>query len=170
MKIKSDLDIEYHDIKTIKLIHNFKLGHPNTGLSAVLKLYSILGKSFTLFQISFLSTKMKEPDWKTFFFFWFLLVLFFWRKISPQLTTASPPLFAEEAWLWANVHAHLPLVYTWDTYHSMAAKQCHVRTRDPNQWTLGRREAECANLTAAPPGRPPDWKTFKFLPSSAFHF
>ena len=25
--------------------------------------------------------------------------LFFWRKISPQLTTASPPLFAEEAWL-----------------------------------------------------------------------
>uniref|UniRef100_A0A5F5PLU3 Protein phosphatase 2 regulatory subunit Balpha n=1 Tax=Equus caballus TaxID=9796 RepID=A0A5F5PLU3_HORSE len=41
-------------------------------------------------------------------------------------------------------------VYTWDAYHSMAAKQCHVRTRDPNQRTPGRREAERANLTAAP--------------------
>ena len=34
------------------------------------------------------------------------------------------------------------------------AKQCHVRTQDPNRQTPGRREAECVNLTAAPPGRP----------------
>ena len=40
----------------------------------------------------------------------------------------------------------------WDAYHSMAAKQCHVRTRDPNQRSPGRREAERASLTAAPPG------------------
>ena len=36
----------------------------------------------------------------------------------------------------------------------MAAKQCHVRTRDPGQRTPGRREAEHVDLTAAPPGRP----------------
>ena len=35
---------------------------------------------------------------------------------------ASPPLFAEEAWPWANIHAHLPLLYTWDTYHSVACQ------------------------------------------------
>ena len=34
------------------------------------------------------------------------------------------------------------------------AKQCHVRTWDPNQWTPGYREAECGNLTAAPLGWP----------------
>uniref|UniRef100_A0A9L0SJL6 NFKB inhibitor interacting Ras like 1 n=1 Tax=Equus caballus TaxID=9796 RepID=A0A9L0SJL6_HORSE len=54
---------------------------------------------------------------------------------------------AEVAQQWAKI-------YTWDAYHSMAAKQCHVRTRDPNQRTPGRREAERANLTAAPLGRP----------------
>ena len=43
----------------------------------------------------------------------------------------------------------------WDAYHSMAfAKQCHVCAQDPNQRTPGRREAEHANLTAVPPGRP----------------
>ena len=35
------------------------------------------------------------------------------------------------------------------------AKWCHVHTQDPNQLTLGCREAEHANSTAAPPGRPP---------------
>ena len=30
------------------------------------------------------------------------------------------------------------------------AKWCHVCTRDPNWRTPGHREAECANLTAAP--------------------
>ena len=34
------------------------------------------------------------------------------------------------------------------------AKRCHVCTRDPNWRTLGCREAEHANLTAAPPGWP----------------
>ena len=58
---------------------------------------------------------------------------FFLRTISPELTTANPPLFAEEDWPGANIHAHLHLLYTWDAYHSMAfAKRCHVRTRDLN--------------------------------------
>ena len=48
---------------------------------------------------------------------------FFLRKISPELTTASPPLFfAEEAWPWANIRAHLPPLYMWDAYHSMACQ------------------------------------------------
>ena len=85
-----------------------------------------------------------------------LYVLFFFlRKISPELTTANLPLFAEEDWPWANIHARLPLFYTWDAYHSMAfAKRCRVRTQDPNQRTPGHQEAECAKLTAAPPGWP----------------
>uniref|UniRef100_A0A9L0JF68 Phosphatidylinositol glycan anchor biosynthesis class F n=1 Tax=Equus asinus TaxID=9793 RepID=A0A9L0JF68_EQUAS len=44
------------------------------------------------------------------------------RKISPELTAANPPLFAEEDWPRANIHAHLPLLYTWDAYHSMACQ------------------------------------------------
>ncbi|MEE3528753.1 hypothetical protein, partial [Pseudomonas aeruginosa] len=45
--------------------------------------------------------------------------------------------------------------YTWDAYHSIAfAKKCHVCTWDPKWQTPGSREAEHANLTAAPPGQP----------------
>ena len=51
-----------------------------------------------------------------------LLLLLFLRKISPELTTANPPHFAEEDWPWANIHAHLPPLYTWDAYHSMACQ------------------------------------------------
>ena len=51
-----------------------------------------------------------------------LKISFFLRKMSPELTTASPPLFAEEAWSWANIRAHLPLFYMWDAYHSMACQ------------------------------------------------
>ena len=77
------------------------------------------------------------------------------RKISPELTTASPPLFAEEDWPWASIHSRLPLLYTWDTYHSMAfAEQCHVHTRDPNRQTPGHQEAERAHLTSTLLGRP----------------
>ena len=49
---------------------------------------------------------------------------FFLSKISPELTSAAnPPLFAVEDWPWANIRAHLPLLYLWDAHHSMA---CHV--------------------------------------------
>ena len=49
----------------------------------------------------------------------------------------------------------------WDACHSSGtpttawcAKQCHVFTRDPNQRTPGRQEAEHAHLTTVPPGQP----------------
>ena len=88
------------------------------------------------------------PEYSSFFFY-------FLRKISPELTTANLPLFAKEDWPWANIHAHLPPFYMWDTYRSMAfAKRCHVRTRDPNQKTLGCQEGERVNLTSVPPSRP----------------
>ena len=39
----------------------------------------------------------------------------FLRKVSPELTSATNlPLFAEEDWPWANIHAHLPLLYMLD--------------------------------------------------------
>ena len=37
------------------------------------------------------------------------------------------------------------------------AKRCHIRTQDLNRRTLGRREAERVNLTAAPLGWPLGW-------------
>ena len=56
------------------------------------------------------------------FLFLFLFFLFF-RKISPELrSVANPPLFAEEDWPWANICAHLPLLYMWATCHSMACQ------------------------------------------------
>ena len=47
---------------------------------------------------------------------------FFLRMISPELTSANPPLFSEEDWPWANICAHLPLLYMWDACHSMACR------------------------------------------------
>ena len=80
------------------------------------------------------------------FFFFFL------RKISPELTsTINPPLFAEEDWPWANIWAHLPLLYMQDTCHSMA---CQVMPcLHPGSKPLNSKP-ERGNLTAVPPGRP----------------
>ena len=53
----------------------------------------------------------------------FFSFLFFYLEmtISPELTSvAKPPLFAEGNCPWANIHAHLPLLYMWDAFHSMA--------------------------------------------------
>ena len=89
---------------------------------------------------------------------YFYYCYYFLRKISPELTTANPPLSAEEDWPWANIHAPLPLLSTWDTYHHVAcAKRCHVCTWDPNRLTLGHWEAERAHLTAVPQGWPLPW-------------
>ena len=98
---------------------------------------------------------MKQEKWKHEEQLLQVIVFCFLRKISPELTTANLPLFAEEDWPWGNIHAHLPLLYMRDAYHSMAfAEGCHVCTRDPNRWTPSHQEAESANLTAVPPGRP----------------
>ena len=75
---------------------------------------------------------------------------FFLRKISLELTsTSNPPLFAEEDWPWANIHAHLPLLYMWDTCHSMAWQTVYsftpgIQTRKPQAT-----EAVRTNLTAS---------------------
>ena len=79
---------------------------------------------------------------------------FFLRKISPELTSvANTPLFAEEDWPWANICAHLPLLYLWDTYHSMAWQEV---CRSPLGIWTGEPQAakvEHVNLSATPPGR-----------------
>ena len=83
------------------------------------------------------------------------LFIFFLRKISPELTsTANPPLFAEEDWAWADICAHLPLLYVWDACHSMACQG--VRRSAPGIQTGKARttKAERENLTAAPLSRP----------------
>ena len=41
----------------------------------------------------------------------YVLFFFFLRKINPELTTANPPLFAED-WPWANICARLPQLYS----------------------------------------------------------
>ena len=52
----------------------------------------------------------------------YLFSFFFLRKISPELTATNPPLFADEDWPWAKIHAHPSLLYMWDAYHSMACQ------------------------------------------------
>ena len=47
------------------------------------------------------------------------------------------------------------------------AERCHVRTRDPNLWTLGL-EVERAHLTAVPPGRPLLYDILSFSLTFAF--
>ena len=83
---------------------------------------------------------------------------FFLRKISPELTTANPPFFLlRKDWPWANIRAHLPLLYTLDTYHSMAfAKWCQVHTQDPNWRSWLPRSGTC-ELNRRATGPAPLW-------------
>ena len=76
------------------------------------------------------------------------------RKISPELTSAANPLYAEEDWPWANICAHLPLLYMWDACHSMAWQA--VSRSIPGIQTGEPRAAEAmhANLIAVPLGWP----------------
>ena len=84
---------------------------------------------------------------------YFVFCLFvFLRKISPEVTTASPPLFSEEAWPWANIVPIFLYFICGTPTTAWHAKQFHVRIWDPNQQTSGRWEAERANLTTAPQG------------------
>ena len=83
------------------------------------------------------------------------LSIFFLRKVSLELTSATnPPLFAEEDRPWANIYAHLPLLYLWAACHSMAwyvvcRSMPGIRTGEPQAT-----EVEHVNLAAVPPGRP----------------
>ena len=70
-----------------------------------------------------------------------------WANICHQSSS-----FPEEGWPWANIHAHLPLLYVWDTCHIMAWQA--VCRSAPGIWTGEPQaaEAECAHLTTALPG------------------
>ena len=73
--------------------------------------------------------------------------------------------FFEEDWPWANICAHLPLLYMWDSYHSMALPSGAMSTPGIQTGELRTAEVERANLTATPPGLPP----FKFFKSYKLH-
>ena len=80
--------------------------------------------------------------------------ILFFRKISPELTAANPPLFAkEDCPELTSVPIFLYFVRGMPTTAWLIAKRCHVRTQDPNQRTQGLQEVERVNLTAGPLGR-----------------
>ena len=95
---------------------------------------------------------------------------FFFRKISPELTTANPPLFSEKDWPWTNIHAHLPLLYTWDAYHSMAFCQAvpclHPGSESSNPRPLRSRTCELNCCTT----RPAPWLLFLKLQLSSTYY
>ena len=80
---------------------------------------------------------------------------FFLKKISPELTSAAnPPLFAEGDWPWADIRAHLPLLYLWNAYHSMACQAVPCphpgsEPRTPGSWR-GMCELNCCATGQAP--------------------
>ena len=79
----------------------------------------------------------------------------FLRKISSELTSATnPPLFAEEDWPWANIHSHLPLLYMWDAYHSMAWQAGDMSAPGIQTGEPRAAKAERVPLTTAPLGWP----------------
>ena len=53
---------------------------------------------FTFVPFSVFSFALFEYCFYLFFKFILFIYLFILRKIKPELTTANPPLFAEEAW------------------------------------------------------------------------
>ena len=80
--------------------------------------------------------------------------LFFLRKISPELTSAANPLFAEKDWPWANICACLPLFYEGSLpQHGLisgARSTLGIRTWEPQAAD----EEECEDLTMRPLGQP----------------
>ena len=101
-----------------------------------------------------------------------LSIFFLLRKISPELTAANPPLFAEEDWPWANICAHLPPLFLYVgrlPQHGLPSSAMSA----PGIWTGEPRaaEVECTHLTTARPGRPLSYlffelaETFSLYPS-----
>ena len=94
----------------------------------------------------------------------FIYLFYFLKKISPELTAANPPLFAEEGWPWVNIRAHLPLLYTWDAYHSTPCQVVPCPHPDLNQQTPGGWSRMCALNRCAT--RPAPRYCFLFIHSS----
>ena len=86
--------------------------------------------------------------------FAYIFKKFFWGKLAlSQLLPILLSLLRKTGPELTSVFIFLRFICGTPTT-AWCAKRCHVRTRDLNRWTLGHREAEQANLTAATPGRP----------------
>ena len=70
------------------------------------------------------------------------LFFIFLRKISSELTTANPPLFAEEDRPWVNLHAHLPLL---------------LRGTSTTAWLLPSSAMSAPGIRTGEPGAPEKW-------------
>ena len=85
---------------------------------------------------------------------WFLCSFFLGGEISTELTSANP-LFAEEDWPWANMHAHLSLLYMWEAYHStvcQAVPCLHPESEPANPGCrCGTRALNCRATGPTPP-------------------
>ena len=77
-------------------------------------------------------------------FIYLFLKIFFFRKISPELTTASPLfLLRKTGPELTSMSIFLYFICGMPTT-AWCAKRCHVRTRDPNRRTPGPRRGMCA--------------------------
>ena len=110
----------------------------------------VLSSYFNLLVLNFQYAKSSK--------FWYADFLFFFnlRKISPELTTANSPLFAEEDWPWANMGAHLPLLYMWDAYHSMACQAVPCLHLGSEQANPGPPRSRTCALNCCATGPAPD--------------
>ena len=122
--------------------------------------YSLLMHTY-LFIVSFLRIfyKLKTYKYDLYLSIW-LINFHFWIHIAAIFRFLFIYFVFEEDWPWANIHAHLPLLYMWDACHSIAWQAVHrsapgIQTGEPRA-----AKAECANLTAVPLGQPPQ-HTFK---------
>ena len=94
-------------------------------------------------------------------------VVFFLRKVSPELTSAAnPPLFAEEDWPWTNIVPIFLYFICGMPATAWLAKGRRVCTEDLNHRTLGRRSGTCElNCCATRPATPITfllWNYFRF--------
>ena len=136
-----------------------------TQLLPAVRAHLILLCIFNVLIIAFPPFGNKFSPSGTIFLFIYLFIL---RKSSPELTSASNlSLFAEEDSPWANICAHHPLIYMWDTCHSMAWQALGrstpgIRTSDP-QARSGASELNCCA-----PDWPPQGQSFHLFNQDAF--
>ena len=84
-----------------------------------------------------------------------VFLFFFVRKLSPELRSdVNPPPFAKEDWPWANICAHFPLLFIWDSATAWPDKRCvtvHPGSEPVNPLAA---KVEHAHLATEPRGRP----------------
>ena len=88
--------------------------------------------------------KYMDKDKPTLLQFWFIILLFFLRKISPELTTANPPLLLRKTGPeLTSMPIFLYFICGTPATAWLFAKRCHVCTWDLNRPTPGRRSRAC---------------------------